>query len=448
MWKRSGFAFVLLAVAAGMLIAPQGATAQETYGTAMKLAEQHALAWLREQQVPNRRVPDPQPERRNLILSYRIPEDDPAYRYLYGRSYVYDCAIAAIAFTMAEDFSTAESILLALRRQLLPDGGLWFGMNTQNSWPSQDDSSGALVRSGATAWAGYAATYYLRTRLAGNSRFLQTDRVAPRILQLATAVGTYLLNRQVTDNTDRRYGLITGGMGSYSYKFHDGQVTALYDANPITWASTEHNLDCYFLLADLYFLTRDRRYKEASRAVLTGLVSLWDPDAGQLLQGVKGDGTVDSLLPLDTASWGSMLLRAVGSTGRANTALRTAQQKFQLDGSGNYKPYASGKLYQSDGVAQYYFDTPDESWEDMDLAWVEGALGVAAALAKAGDRDEAEKILDAALAFEVDGGLRYASREIPHQFTTYPSVASTAWFVIAYHVARTSTARLLFWEVP
>jgi len=431
-----------------MLLAPQRSTAQEAQGDAMKLAEQHALAWLREQQVPNRWVPDPQPERRNLILSYRIPEDDPAYRYLYGRSYVYDCAIAAIAFTMAEDFSTAESILLALRRQLLSDGSLWFGMNTQNSWPSKDDSSGALVRSGATAWAGYAATYYLRTRLAGDSRFLQSDRVAPRILQLATAVGTYLLNHQVTDNTDRRYGLITGGLGSYSYEFHDGQVTALYDAHPITWASTEHNLDCYFLLTDLFFLTRDSRYEEASRAVHTGLVSLWDPDSGQLQQGVKQDGSVDSLLPLDTASWGSMMLRSAGNTARANTALRTAQQKFQLDESGNYKPYASGRVYQSDGVAQYYFDTRDESWEDVDLAWVEGGLGVAAALAKAGEREEAERTLDAALAFEVDGGFRYASREIPHQFTTYPSVASTAWFVIAYHIARTPLSRQLFWEVP
>src|SRR6056297_1117759 len=114
-----------------------------------------AVEWLAEQLVPNEAVPDPNPARRNLIISYRIPPDDPVYPYLYGRSFVYDGAVAAIAFTMTGRYREAQRVLLALSRQVRNDGSVWFGLNTQNAWPSDADSDGAVVRSGASAWVGY-----------------------------------------------------------------------------------------------------------------------------------------------------------------------------------------------------------------------------------------------------------------------------------------------------
>jgi hypothetical protein len=129
--------------------------------------QEAAVEWLVDQLVPNDAVPDPNPMRRNLIVSYRIPPDDAVYPYLSGRSFIYDGAVAAIAFTMTERYREAQRLLLALSRQVREDGSMWFGLNTQNAWPSEDDNDGAVVRSGASAWVGYAATFYLHARAAG-----------------------------------------------------------------------------------------------------------------------------------------------------------------------------------------------------------------------------------------------------------------------------------------
>ena len=110
-----------------------------------------AIQWLLHQIVPNETVPLPAPHRRKLILSYRVPPDHPVFPFLSGRSYIYDNALAVIAFTMTQHYQQAESILLALNRLTTKEGALWFGYNTHNSWPSPKDHEGAIQRTGATA---------------------------------------------------------------------------------------------------------------------------------------------------------------------------------------------------------------------------------------------------------------------------------------------------------
>ncbi|MFW6209328.1 MAG: hypothetical protein ACOC7X_11540 [Spirochaetota bacterium] len=86
-----------------------------------------AIEWLLGQKVPNETVADPVPRRRNLVISYEIPEDVPTYPYLMGRSNIYDSALAAIAFAMTDRYREAEDVLLALGRQVRADGSMWFG---------------------------------------------------------------------------------------------------------------------------------------------------------------------------------------------------------------------------------------------------------------------------------------------------------------------------------
>ncbi|HYW85841.1 MAG TPA: hypothetical protein VFB30_21490, partial [Spirochaetia bacterium] len=67
---------------------------------ALDTAEKEAARWLLGQMVPDDVVPVPDPGRRRLLLSYRVPKVDPAYHYIYGRSFIYDDALGAIALTM------------------------------------------------------------------------------------------------------------------------------------------------------------------------------------------------------------------------------------------------------------------------------------------------------------------------------------------------------------
>ena len=134
-----------------------------------------SLKWLKKQIIPNSVVDNPSPDRRKMILSYVIPEDDPAYKYLAKRSFLYDDAVAAVAFTMAGKYREAESLLNTLSRLVRDDGSMWFSYNTHNSWPDEIDHEGAMIRSGALAWAGYSFSHYVSVRNIEDKMFYKND---------------------------------------------------------------------------------------------------------------------------------------------------------------------------------------------------------------------------------------------------------------------------------
>jgi hypothetical protein len=422
-------------------------------GTEKQLHEtkEASVQWLLQQKVPNGTLASPVPQRRNLLISYDIPEGDPAYPYLMGRAYVYDSALAAIVFAMTGRNREAEEVLLALSRQLRPDGSMWFGVNLQNEWPNEEGHGEATVRSGASAWAGYAATFYLRKKLQESSPdtppFHTEDRIGRQILSFAEKTGRHLISLQITDREDHRYGLITGGQGTYNLKAeNNGSVNSKYIDEQIGWASTEHNIDAYFLFRDLALLTGGKRYLRGAEMIAEGLISLWDEEHRQLIQGIKVGGLRDTVLPLDTASWGSIFLRQAGYPDKALAALSAGVERFQLDRIGHYRPYAADPVFPDPQVSQSYFQDPDITWNQLDIAWPEGSLGMATALIKAGRYETALQIIDAAREYTEHGAVQYASLEIPHQFSTYPSVASTAWLVIAIENLLDPLDRSLFWN--
>lgn len=446
--RRAGIICIILATVTATVARGESedTPVQISNVTTIRTYKEDAIQWLLDQQVPNDTVPEPHPARRNLIVSYRIPQDDPVYPDLHGRSFIYDDAVTAVALTMAERYDAAESVLLALSRQLRDDGSMWFGVDTQNAWPAEDDHSGAMLRSGATAWVGYAATLYLRARRAEGELTGAAARVSRRIEAMATSIAGKLLERQVTDSGDRRAGLVTGGVGSFTYSIDDsGEMVGQYDSAPVGWASTEHNIDAYFLFRDLAEISGSDRYAEAADRVRAGLLSLWSEEHDQLIQGVKADGTLDTVLPLDGASWGSLFLRTAGEREKSDAALDAALSRFQLGNSGHFRPYARDEVYESNEIPQTIYGDPDRLWSEVDLAWIEGGLGVVAALVQADRTEEAARILRAAEEFEVEGGFRYADREVPEHFSTFPSAASTAWYVIAAELLLDPADRQRFW---
>ena len=124
-------------------------------------------------------------------------------------------------------------------------------------------------------------------------------------------------------------------------------------------------------------------------------------------------------------------------------------ERFQIGQSGLFRPYAADPLYLDKEVTRAYFGDPDLTWNQLDINWPEGSLGMATALIKAGQEAKARQVIAATEEFAVDaagGVLRYASMEVPHQFSTYPSVASTAWLVIAVENLLDPQDRALFWS--
>lgn len=408
-----------------------------------------SISWLKAQIVPNDTIPNPVQERRRLILSYRLPESDPAYPYISGKSFIYDDALAVIAFTMKGEYKYSEYILSAMERLLNENGSIWFSCNTQNSWPSPEDHHGAVIRSGALAWAGYAPVYYLLSRQIEEPGFAENDYLAGQYLAMAEKIAGYLKNRQITDKKDKRYGLVTGGEGSYvlEYSSETKNVEEVFRETAIDWVSMEHNIDAFFLFRDLGRLTGKKEWADAAEMVKDSLMkNMWDKKHNQFFRGIKGDGKLDLALPLDGASWGSLFLTSVGAKGKALKSLEEIERNFKTEDKGfkGYGPYHDENIYESPEIASALLGPGIITWRDVSIVWSEGSLGAAAAYIRAGDPEKGRQIISEAAKMSDNGGLLYVSSDVPYHFSAYPSVAGTAWYIIADHLL--SRPDDLFWS--
>ncbi|MGQ9616779.1 MAG: hypothetical protein ACUVWJ_10330 [Spirochaetota bacterium] len=448
-------AIIILSLSFSAVMAPASAENQTIKDLQRKealfSAQNKAIGWIKAQMVPNAVVSEPAPERRRFLLSYRVPEEDPAYPYIYSRSFLYDNALGVVALTMTGEYHDAEYILSAIRRQLRADGSLWFVYNTHNSWPSEEDRGGALIRTGALAWFGYSIIYYLRVRLLENDNFLNTDILARGYLEMAESIASYILSNQVKEPGDRRFGLITGGWGDYEIKIDRGTGTPVeeYFPSKVSWVSMEHNIDIYFFLKDLYSLTGKEKYREGAELVKNGVLGLWSDEYGQFYRGIKATGMMDTALPLDGASWGTLFLLSIGEDEKAARCLQTFQGLFiskhgRIKG---YRPYVLESVYEDERINSYYYpEHPRMLWKDLPFVWGEGSCGAAAALIRCGKIREGAEVLNSMLLLRVGDGFRYASGKVPYQFNDYPCVATTAWFVIAVELLKGGRAGIIFWD--
>ena len=390
--------------------------------------------WLQGQITPNALVPDPDPSRRGLVMSYGLtPEEFPQG---FHRSAVYDDALAALAFLVFDDRDRAAFLLHALARLVREDGSLWFGYNTANDWPSEVDHDSALVRAGAVSWVGYALAFYLAHQppCAGDRG---CEREMAFFRKTAVRLGEYLLSIQVNDAQDPRDGLVRLGFGQIelAYKPDVNKVVEIYTDGPYPGISTENNISAWFFLRQLGAVTGDARWSRAAERVRTGLLkSAWDPSIDQFIAGFHPDGSPDSTQALDCLSWGALFLAAAGDPERARRSLAVVSSRYaSRDGkSTGFRPYSNSPIYQDPEVGRFFFpDNPRRAWPDLPLVWSEGTLGVALANLKLGELEAARRLLDGLRPLQpIDAGLMYASRDLPFQMRRAPGAASAAWLIL------------------
>ncbi len=447
----------LILIVAMVLTSSVDGISKEKLDPSINTAKARALVWLKKQKVPNLVIPDPQSERRNLVVSYEIQPDEPAYKYIFGRSIIYDDALAVIAFTMNKDYKSASQVLMALKRLLRKDGGLWFGYNVNNDWPSEKDYEGSTERTGATAWVGYSALFYLQARLAEDPEFTETNREAKEILKLAKSLGDYLLKMQVRKSGDLRNGLITGGKNSYSLELRNKTVNEIFKDTSIEWISTEHNIDAYFFLRDLGILTKDEKFIQSASSIKKSMLRVWSEQDKQYYRGIKPK-FIDTALALDCASWGAIFSLSAGKPDYAAQSLETIEKLYLSSAESpylkttvnGYKPYVDKEIYEETGteITKYYFpELNGSTWDKISGVWVEGSMGAALAYLKTGNRGKALEILKNMIPLQSkSGGFIYFTREIPHEFSTYISVASTAWFIMIASALEDQAIADSFWK--
>jgi hypothetical protein len=413
------------------LLACRAAAAEPAPVQADTSPDQVALAWLRSQIVPNDLVSTPDPRRRGLILSYAPGTKAPGP--LHRKSAAYDGALAAIAFSLHDQWADAARVLNALTRVQRQGGSFWFSYNTHNSWPDELDHDMAILRAGAIGWVGYAFIYYLENKPpSGDARSARERRL---FLASAKQAADYLLGLRVTDRPLAR-GLVRGGNGEVRLTVAKDSrgVVEVYQDRPIGWVSTEHNISAYFFLSGLARVSGDSHYQLAAQAIRDRLLSvLWQDDLGQFAQGINPDGTLDRMRALDCASWGALFLLSTGEKQKAKVALETADRLYRNTHGGiqGHRPYYDKAVYEDARVQRILLpDAPQARWKDLSFIWSEGSLGVALAQIRAGNKINGTKLAEEMLKLTEKGGIRYGSRELPFEFSSSPSVAGTAWYLI------------------
>lgn len=393
-------------------------------------------AWLLNRMVPNAVLPTPLPSRQNLGLSYAVAPGDPGYPFLYSKSFIYDDALLAVALSASGEWERAADLLLSVSTLINPDGGLWFNYNLAVDWPSDKDPSFALVRTGTVAWMGYAYCYFLEN----HPSLPPNDRLRDLFLGAARKLAGYMEKMAVKDPASPLCGLVRGGSNTTSLKVKPtGEIEEIWEALPVDWASTEHNIDAHLFLSHLAALTHETRYYALADTLSRTLVrTLWSDRDRQFVRGIKGNGTLDTVLALDCASWAAVFLTNTGRDSLARLALASAESRYRnsYKEAEGYRPYAGILVYESPEINRHFFsDRPDLNWDDLPFIWLEGNYGVLLGRMALGDRKSARNAVNAwSLFFERDssGGLPYtfSERELPYQFSAWKSVASTAWHVI------------------
>lgn len=320
-----------------------------------------------------------------------------SYEYLPGQqgygtsqetsSYVYDQALALLVAIGKGDKETADLLFSGLKLFQTDHGeakgGFMSGIDQKNYTSNPNPS----YYTGGNSFAAYAALKYYEAY--GNQN---------GVLNVINDNLKWLNKMKTT--TGEASGLYRGG------ETFNGSTM-----QPIAWHSTEHNTDLWHVFELASRALSDQNYKNESVSLANSIVKkLWNESENRLNQGFNDDDKA-----LDTASWGSIFLSAVGEHEKAKSNLDFAKNYFiDRNDTKGYTPYA-------------------DRANSIPTIWFEGTFGVAHAQNLLGRTNEAKKTIEDALAGQqTNGAFPYAlDPDIPNGRTNANSVASTAWFLLA-----------------
>eukprot|EP01041_Mallomonas_annulata_P006787 gene6787-13746_t len=370
-----------------------------------------ALHWLESRQIANS----------GLLVSYDAPA---TYTWTVNRAYAYDQAVAAIALLLnANTNSSSSSHRLQLAEKILNgiQTRLQLSNPTSNTiinvpfyWDASSSTSttfdSTTIRSGTAAWVGQAfAMHWLVTGKNTYSMQLQ-------------GICHYLQNQLMASGSNN---CVRGGPD-------------------VTWCSTEHNIDSYFVLHLTSYLTNNSSYLSSAEIISQTLRdSLWNTGESRFNQGLG-----DTYRALDTQSWGAVWLRSnhqtnisdINSKSRASSALIFADSYF----------LTSQKCILREGkelVTGYGPYADNSNSLHATTVWSEGTLGVALAyLRKNNNARMRSVILDILPMITPAGAMLYSANKTVvdssgEVFYPLPSVAGTAWFALVC-----SPVQYVFWN--
>ncbi|MES2527825.1 MAG: hypothetical protein V4598_12095 [Bdellovibrionota bacterium] len=318
----------------------------------------------------------------------------------HTQSYIYDQALAIIAFSKAGEQKTAKRLLKGLSALQLKDGSLYFSYNLDGTspYPAEGDRRYA----GAISWVALAATHYQsqfknQEFVSFNLKLLQWLRSEIKPLTIS---GTY--------HEALRFGPSDVAESPWSEK----ETVAL-----------EHNLDAFSAYTHFAQLNPDYEWKMEIASIRKFIMAMWDKKRSHFWSGanlVTGKINKEELY-LDNQTWSLLAL--------------DFESLKEIDAHSALALNCEMLYVEHEGISGFIDSKPTNGPGKYEFVWSEGTLGQVMAMEKAGfecgPKKAKELISSVQKMKRADGGIGYATTTTNPDFTTSSSVAGTAWMYFA-----------------
>ena len=322
----------------------------------------------------------------------------------HSQSYIYDQALAIIAFSRSGDQKVARKLLRALSHLQQKDGSFYFSYYLDGKSPYPEEG-GDKRFAGAIAWVALAAITYQKQF--GSDEFLNFNIM----------VLDYLKSQMKSfESKDKKLrGIAFGPSDIPATPWNENEIAAL-----------EHNLDAYAAFLHFSKINNDETYKSVASDLKDFILNLWDDSSSHFWSGVNlKTGVINKgEYYLDNQTWSVLALD--------EKILKKLSPKAAL------LTNCDSLLVEHDGVKGFFDMKPANRPSVHKFVWSEGSAGQVLAMKKFNAlyddkiscKDlEADALLDnIGKMKKKDGGIAYATSSENPDFTTASSVAGTAWY--------------------
>ena len=324
----------------------------------------------------------------------------------HSQSYIYDQALAIIAFSRGKKATEARRLLKGLKSLQREDGSLYFSYNLDGSSPYPLEGDRRIA--GAISWVALAAAHF------------QKEFHSTEFREFNERILTYLKSEIVAFKIKAKeiHALRFSPSDIKESPFLESDVLAL-----------EHNLDAYSAFNHYGALNQTTMFKEEEKKLKEFILKMWDPERQHFWSGATiSSGRVSkSELYLDNQSWSLLALN--------ESILKDISPEEAL--SLNCEVF----MVKHEGISGFMDSKPTNRPSPHSFVWSEGSLGHILAMKKISRLREKEfscnsmtagDLLDSIRKMKkIDGGVPYATASKNPDFSTASSVAGTAWLYFA-----------------
>lgn len=324
----------------------------------------------------------------------------------HSQSFIYDQALAIIAFSKNKNQVKARELLNGLRSLQMKDGSLYFSYYLDGSSPYPQEGDKRIA--GAMAWTALAAVHY-------QHQFKSKEFVSfnYRLLNY--------LHSQISS-------IEIEGVKMKALRFAPSDIKSTPFPEHHT-AALEHNLDAYAAFLHFGSVNKTQKWSSDVKNLKAFILSMWDKKRLHFWSGADfKKGTINkSELYLDNQTWSLLALdsRTLNELAPAD-ALDLNCDVFYVNHKG-IKGFMDSRPAR--GPASHYF------------VWSEGTLGQVMAMRKLRkikkktvycNEQTSQDILSSVRNMKTeDGGIAYSTTSKKKDFTTASSAAGTAWLYFA-----------------